>query len=64
MSGPILLRVLTPSTSRHWLFQGLTDFNVFTTKRILEIARIVLPAVKQVEIHPYGMDTPGLNQPV
>ena len=31
---------------------GLSNFNVLKTKRILEVARIV-PAVNQVEIHPY-----------
>jgi hypothetical protein len=32
---------------------GLSNFNILKTKRILDIARIV-PAVNQVEIHPYG----------
>ncbi len=37
---------------------GLSNFNILKTKRILEVARIV-PAVNQVEIHPYvarGLD--------
>ncbi|SPQ25705.1 80cd6532-9d7f-4fa3-bb68-de2949bee57c [Thermothielavioides terrestris] len=31
---------------------GLSNFNILKTKRILEVARII-PAVNQVEIHPY-----------
>lgn len=31
---------------------GLSNFNILKTKRILEVAKIV-PAVNQVEIHPY-----------
>lgn len=32
---------------------GLSNFNVLKTKRILEVCRII-PAVNQVELHPYG----------
>ena len=32
---------------------GLSNFNILKTKRILEVARII-PAVNQVEIHPYA----------
>lgn len=32
--------------------QGLSNFNILKTRRILEVARII-PAVNQVELHPY-----------
>jgi diketogulonate reductase-like aldo/keto reductase len=44
---------LTTRTLLIWS-PGLSNFNVLKTKRILEVARII-PAVNQVEIHPYAV---------
>uniref|UniRef100_L2FTU1 Alcohol dehydrogenase, putative n=1 Tax=Colletotrichum fructicola (strain Nara gc5) TaxID=1213859 RepID=L2FTU1_COLFN len=40
---------------------GLSNFNVLKTKRILEVAKIV-PAVNQVELHPYVHNIPRVSQ--
>lgn len=44
------IRLLSISTDKEI---GISNFNILKTKRVLEVARII-PAVNQVEIHPYA----------
>ena len=52
--GNYTLRSVLSSTSSvaNFILQGLSNFNMLKTKRILKEARII-PAVNQVEHHPY-----------